>query len=131
MKKPGKMAPMTGFLLKQRGMFLVSDAVKMYLVFISTDSSRVSFEAADRPNYFLYASPKGQMRLSKWEDSKTFWDRATFILHRNTWVPGFDSLESHAKPGFFLYAMLPRLHLLKHRHTDSFRKAALFKFTGK
>ncbi|XP_034536187.1 otogelin [Notolabrus celidotus] len=94
------------------------------------DTSRVSFEAADRPNYFLYSSPKGQMRLSKWEDSEAFFDGATFILHRNTWVPGYDSLESHAKPGFFLYAMLPRLHLLKHRHTDSFRKATLFKLTA-
>uniref|UniRef100_UPI0037E7A0E4 otogelin n=1 Tax=Semicossyphus pulcher TaxID=241346 RepID=UPI0037E7A0E4 len=94
------------------------------------DTSRVSFEAADRPNYFLYASPSGKVRLAKWEDSAAFWDGATFILHRNTWIPGYDSLESHAKPGFFLYAMQPRLHLLKHRHTDSFRKATLFRLTG-
>ncbi|XP_060900124.1 otogelin [Labrus mixtus] len=94
------------------------------------DTSRVSFEAADRPNYFLYASPSGQVSLNKWEDSEAFWDGATFVLHRNTWIPGYDSLESHAKPGFFLYAMLPRLHLLRHRHTDSFRKATLFRLTG-
>ncbi|XP_040899174.1 otogelin [Toxotes jaculatrix] len=94
------------------------------------DTSRVSFEAADRPNYFLYASPSGQMRLAKWEESEAFWDGATFILHRNTWIPGYDSLESHAKPGFFLHATLLRLHLLKYRHTDSFRKATLFRLTG-
>ncbi|XP_044072365.1 otogelin isoform X2 [Siniperca chuatsi] len=94
------------------------------------DTSRVSFEAADRPNYFLYASPIGQVKLAKWEESEAFWDRATFVLHRNTWIPGYDSLESHAKPGFFLHVMVARLHLLKYRHTDSFRKATLFRLTG-
>ncbi|KAM9408251.1 otogelin [Pholidichthys leucotaenia] len=94
------------------------------------DSSRVSFEAADRPNYFLQASPSGQLRLAKWEESEAFWDGATFILRRNTLIKGYDTLESHAKPGFFLHATLPRLHLLKYRHMDSFRKATLFKLTG-
>ncbi|XP_071345644.1 otogelin isoform X1 [Trachinotus anak] len=94
------------------------------------DTSRVSFEAADRPNYFLYASLSGQVRLAKWKESKAFWDGATFILHKNTWIPGYDSLESHAKPGFFLHATLLRLHLLKYRHTSSFRKATLFSLTG-
>uniref|UniRef100_A0A3Q1CNI4 Otogelin n=1 Tax=Amphiprion ocellaris TaxID=80972 RepID=A0A3Q1CNI4_AMPOC len=93
------------------------------------DSSRVSFEAADRPNYFLYVSASGQVRLAKWEEREAFWDGATFVLHRNTWIPGYDSLESQAKPGFFLHATLPRLHLLKYRHTDSFRKATLFRLT--
>lgn len=95
-----------------------------------TDTSRVSFEAANRPNYFLYAGPSGQVRLAKWEENEAYWDRATFVLHRNTWIPGYDSLESHAKPGFFLHATLPRLHLLKYRHFDSFRKATLFRLTG-
>ncbi|GLD55777.1 otogelin-like protein [Lates japonicus] len=94
------------------------------------DTSRVSFEAADRPNYFLYASPSGQVRLAKWEEREEFWEGATFVLHKNTWIPGYDSLESHAKPGFFLHATLLRLHLLKYRHTDSFRKATLFRLTG-
>ncbi|KAM4744336.1 otogelin [Anableps anableps] len=94
------------------------------------DASRVSFEAANRPNYFLHASASGQVRLAKWEDSDAFWDGATFILHRNTWISGYDSLESHAKPGFFLHATVPRPHLLKFRHTYSFRKASLFRLTG-
>lgn len=95
-----------------------------------TDTSRVSFEAADRPNYFLSASPSGQVKLSKWEESEAFWDGATFVLHRDTWISGFDSLESHAKPGFFLHTAVPHLHLLKYRHTGSFRKATLFRLTG-
>ncbi|XP_061606093.1 otogelin isoform X2 [Phyllopteryx taeniolatus] len=94
------------------------------------DTSRISFEAAHRPNHFLYVSPSGQLKLVKWEESEGFWDRATFVLHRDTWVSGYDSLESHAKPGFFLQATFPRLHLLKYRHTDSFRKATLFRLTG-
>lgn len=92
--------------------------------------SRVSFEAADRPNYFLSASPNGQLTLAKWQESEAFWERATFILRRNTWIPGYDSLESHAKPGFFLYAAVPRLYLIKYKHLDSFRKATLFKLSG-
>uniref|UniRef100_A0A3Q3D8G9 Otogelin n=1 Tax=Hippocampus comes TaxID=109280 RepID=A0A3Q3D8G9_HIPCM len=91
------------------------------------DTSRISFEAAHRPNHFLFVSPSGQVKLVKWEQSEAFWDGATFVLHRDTWLSGYDSLESHAKPGFFLHATLPRLHLLKYRHTDSFRKATLFK----
>ncbi|XP_061886526.1 otogelin isoform X2 [Entelurus aequoreus] len=94
------------------------------------DTSRISFEAANRPNHFLYVSPGGQVKLDKWEDSKEFWDRATFVLHRATWLSGYDSLESQAKSGFFLHASIPHLHLLKYRHTDSFRKATLFRLTG-
>uniref|UniRef100_M4A5S4 Otogelin n=1 Tax=Xiphophorus maculatus TaxID=8083 RepID=M4A5S4_XIPMA len=93
------------------------------------DSSRVSFEAADRPNYFLHATASGQVRLAKWEGSDAFWDGATFVLHRNTWISGYNSLESHAKPGFFLHATPPRLHLLKFRHSYGFRKASLFRLT--
>nr|XP_061811172.1 otogelin-like [Nerophis lumbriciformis] len=94
------------------------------------DTSRVSFEAAHRPNHFLYVSLSGQVKLAKWEESEALWDRATFVLHRDTWVSGFDSLESQAKPRFFLHATHPRLHLLKYRHTDSFRKATLFRLSG-
>ncbi|XP_077374539.1 otogelin [Festucalex cinctus] len=94
------------------------------------DTSRISFEAAHRPNHFLHVSPSGQVKLLKWEESETFWDGATFVLHRDTWLSGYDSLESHAKPGFFLHATLPHIHLLKYRHADSFRKATLFKLTG-
>ncbi|XP_074480146.1 otogelin [Sebastes fasciatus] len=129
----------SGSVFLQRGNLSVPAAPGVFSQFMMTpglsrarphDTSRVSFEAADRPNYFLYASPSGQVRLAKWEESEAFWDGATFVLHRNTWIPGYDSLESHAKPGFFLHAIPARLHLLKYRHTDSFRKATLFRLTG-
>ncbi|XP_049903117.1 otogelin [Epinephelus moara] len=129
----------SGSVFLQRGNLSVYAAPRVLSQFMMTpglsrarphDTSRISFEAADRSNYFLYASPSGEVKLAKWEDSEAFWDGATFILHRNTWIPGYDSLESHAKPGFFLHATLARLHLLKYRHTDSFRKATLFRLTG-
>nr|XP_055062769.1 otogelin isoform X3 [Misgurnus anguillicaudatus] len=94
------------------------------------DSSLVSFEAADRPNYFLRAERSGQLRLQKWEETEAFWDAATFVLHRDTWISGFDSLESLAKPGFFLNFMLSGLQLLKYSHSDRYRRATLFRLTG-
>ncbi|KAM8877816.1 otogelin [Synchiropus picturatus] len=94
------------------------------------DTSRVSFEAADRPNFFLITTPSGQLKLTKWKENDAFWDAATFVLHRDTWVSGYDSLESQAKPGFFLHVALARPQMLKYRHTDSFRKATLFRLTG-
>ncbi|XP_019211160.1 otogelin isoform X2 [Oreochromis niloticus] len=127
----------SGFVFVQSGN--ISDTPDIISLFMMTpglsrarphDTSRVSFEAADRPNYFLSASPNGQLTLAKWQESEAFWERATFILRRNTWIPGYDSLESHAKPGFFLYAAVPRLYLIKYRHLDSFRKATLFKMSG-
>lgn len=110
----------------------------LYIVYVYTvdnvvnaaDSSLVSFEAADRPNYFLKAERSGQLRLQKWEETEVFWDAATFVLHRDTWISGFDSLESLAKPGFFLHFMLSRLQLMKYSHSDRYRRATLFKLTG-
>uniref|UniRef100_A0A8C0Y8X1 Otogelin n=1 Tax=Cyprinus carpio carpio TaxID=630221 RepID=A0A8C0Y8X1_CYPCA len=96
----------------------------------AADTSLVSFEAADRPNYFLKAERSGQLRLQKWEEAEAFWDAATFVLHRDTWISGFDSLESLAKPGFFLHFMLSRLQLMKYSHSDRYRRATLFKLTG-
>uniref|UniRef100_A0A673IFZ6 Otogelin-like n=1 Tax=Sinocyclocheilus rhinocerous TaxID=307959 RepID=A0A673IFZ6_9TELE len=96
----------------------------------AADTSLVSFEAADRPNYYLKAERSGQLRLQKWEETEAFWDAASFVLHRDTWISGFDSLESLAKPGFFLHFMLSRLQLMKYSHSDRYRRATLFKLTG-
>uniref|UniRef100_A0A3Q2CIL9 Otogelin n=1 Tax=Cyprinodon variegatus TaxID=28743 RepID=A0A3Q2CIL9_CYPVA len=128
----------SGFVFLQRVNISTNIAAGVLVEFMMTpglsrtrphDASRISFEAVDRPNYFLHASASGQVRLTKWEDNEAFWDGATFIIHRNTWISGYDSLESHAKPGFFLHATMPRLHLLKFRHTYSFRQASLFRLS--
>ncbi|KAL7833860.1 hypothetical protein AOLI_G00288200 [Acnodon oligacanthus] len=93
-------------------------------------SSLVSLEASDRPNFFLHAERSGRLKLRKWEENRAFWDAATFILHRDTWISGFNSLESLAWPGFFLHYMLSRLQLLKYSHSDHYRRATLFKFAS-
>lgn len=98
--------------------------------FYAPDSSLISLEASDRPNFFLHVERSGQLKLRKWEKSRAFWDAATFILHRDTWISGFDSLESFIWPGFFLHYMLSRLQLLKYNHSDRYRRATLFKFTS-
>ncbi|XP_030649228.1 otogelin [Chanos chanos] len=117
----------------------VTDAEGIFTLFMLTpalsrsrphDTSLVSFEAAQRPNYFLHVDAGGHLKLSKWEDRTAFWDAATFVLHRDTWISGYDSLESFSRPGFFLHYMLSWLHLMKYNHTDGFRKATLFKLTG-
>uniref|UniRef100_A0AAR2LEP6 Otogelin n=1 Tax=Pygocentrus nattereri TaxID=42514 RepID=A0AAR2LEP6_PYGNA len=71
----------------------------------------------------------GRLKLRKREESGAFWDAATFILHRDTWISGFNSLESLVWPGFFLHYMLSRLQLLKYSHSDHYRRATLFKFS--
>lgn len=105
--------------------------IKLFGCFCALDSSLVSFEAADRPNYFLLAEHSGQLRLRKWEDSREFWDAATFIMHRDTWITGFDSLESLMWPGYFLHYMLNKLQLLKYSHSAAYRRSTLFKLAGK
>ncbi|XP_035275409.1 otogelin [Anguilla anguilla] len=94
------------------------------------DSSLVSFEAAGRPNYFVRAQRGGQLELAKFEERGLFSDQATFVLHRDTWISGYDSLESFARPGFFLHYTRSRLHLMKYNHSDGFRRATLFRLTG-
>ncbi|MBN3324021.1 OTOG protein, partial [Atractosteus spatula] len=93
------------------------------------DTSLVSFEAAERPNYFLRLDPSGHLDLTKWEESDRFQDETTFVIHRNTWISGYDSLESYIKPGFFLHYMLSWFHLMKYNHSAGFREATLFKLT--
>lgn len=100
------------------------------MFFYFLDTSLVSFEAAERPNYFLHAEQNGQLKLRKWEDSREFWDAATFIMHRDTWITGFDSLESLLWPGYFLHYMLYKLQLLKYNHSARYRRSTLFKLAG-
>ncbi|KAJ7994558.1 hypothetical protein DPEC_G00250710 [Dallia pectoralis] len=94
------------------------------------DTSLVSFEASDRPNYFLVTNRTGHITLSKWVGSDAFWDAATFVLHRDTWIQGYVSLEAFGRPRFFLHFTSSWIHLMKYKHTDGFRKGTLFKLTG-
>ncbi|XP_041075203.1 otogelin-like [Polyodon spathula] len=94
------------------------------------DATLVSLEAAERPNYFLHLGPSGYLRMSKWEESERFQEESTFIIHKDTWLAGYDSFESYMKPGFFVHYMLSSIHLMKYNHSGGFRQATLFKLEG-
>ncbi|KPP69837.1 otogelin-like [Scleropages formosus] len=94
------------------------------------DTTLVSLEVAERPNYFLRADRSGRLRPVKWEESARFWDESTFVLHRDTWINGYDSLESFAWRGRFLHAVAFQARLMKYNHTDGFRKSTLFRLSG-
>ncbi|NXW16887.1 OTOG protein, partial [Circaetus pectoralis] len=91
------------------------------------DSNLVSFETAERPNYFLQLASNNTLVLSKWEKREAFHNRSTFVIHKNTWVSGYSSFESFAKPGYFIHISASSVELLKYHHSEEFRLSTLFK----
>ncbi|NXC66308.1 OTOG protein, partial [Anhinga anhinga] len=91
------------------------------------DSNLISFETAERPNYFLQLASNNTLVLSKWEKSEEFHNRSTYVIHKNTWLSGYSSFESFAKPGYFIYVSASSVELLKYRHSEEFRLSTLFK----
>ncbi|XP_065695482.1 otogelin [Patagioenas fasciata] len=91
------------------------------------DSNLISFEAADRPNYFLQLASNNTLVLSKWEKREMFHNRSTFIIHKNTWLSGYSSFESFAKPGYFIHISSSSVDLLKYHHSEEYRLSTLFK----
>ncbi|KAI6068142.1 Otogelin [Aix galericulata] len=93
----------------------------------SHDYNLVSFETAERPNYFLQLSSNNTLVLSKWEKSEEFHNKSTFVIHKNTWLSGYSSFESFAKPGYFIHISASSVELLKYHHSEEFRLSILFK----
>ncbi|NWY61448.1 OTOG protein, partial [Chionis minor] len=91
------------------------------------DSNLISFETAERPNYFLQLVSNNTLVLSKWKKSEEFHNRSTFVIHKNTWLSGYSSFESFAKPGYFIHISASSVELLKYRHSEEFRLSTLFK----
>ncbi|KFW00251.1 Otogelin, partial [Eurypyga helias] len=91
------------------------------------DSNLISFETAERPNYFLHLASSGTLVLSKWEKTEEFHNRSTFVIHKNTWLSGYSSFESFAKPGYFIHISASSVELLKYHHSEEFRLSTLFK----
>ncbi|NXO80532.1 OTOG protein, partial [Sitta europaea] len=91
------------------------------------DSSLISFETADRPNYFLQLVSNNTLVVSKWKKSEDFHNRSTFVIHKNTWLSGYSSFESFAKPGYFIHISASSVELLKYHHSEEFRLSTLFK----
>ncbi|NWV30281.1 OTOG protein, partial [Origma solitaria] len=91
------------------------------------DSNLISFETAERPNYFLQLASNNTLVLSKWKKSEEFHNRSTFVIHKNTWLSGYSSFESFAKPGYFIHISASSVELLKYHHSEEFRLSTLFK----
>ncbi|NXQ85206.1 OTOG protein, partial [Nyctibius grandis] len=91
------------------------------------DSNLISFETAERPNYFLQLASNNTLVLSKWEKSEEFHNRSTYVIHKNTWLSGYSSFESFAKPGYFIHVSASSIELLKYHHSEEFRLSTLFK----
>ncbi|NWR27824.1 OTOG protein, partial [Tachuris rubrigastra] len=91
------------------------------------DSNLISFEAAERPNYFLQLVSNNTLVLSKWKKTQEFHNRSTFVIHKNTWLSGYSSFESFAKPGYFIHISASSVELLKYHHSEEFRLSTLFK----
>ncbi|KAF1654437.1 Otogelin, partial [Eudyptes chrysocome] len=94
------------------------------------DSNLISFETAERPNYFLQLASNNTLVLSKWEKSEEFHNRSTYVIHKNTWLSGYSSFESFAKPGYFIHVSASSVELLKYHHSEEFRLSTLFKLVG-
>ncbi|KAJ1177086.1 hypothetical protein NDU88_002349 [Pleurodeles waltl] len=92
------------------------------------DLTLVSFEVADRPNFFLHVGLDSQLAISKWQKSEDFQNRSTFIIHKNTWIARYKSFESFYKLGYFVRISASSVYLAKYRHSDAFRLSTLFKF---
>ncbi|NXF28498.1 OTOG protein, partial [Nyctibius bracteatus] len=91
------------------------------------DSNLISFETAERPNYFLQLASNNTLVFSKWEKSEEFHNRSTYVIHKNTWLSGYSSFESFAKPGYFIHISASSIELLKYHHSEEFRLSTLFK----
>ncbi|NXR83573.1 OTOG protein, partial [Pycnonotus jocosus] len=91
------------------------------------DSSLISFETAERPNYFLQLVSNNTLVVSKWKKTEDFHNRSTFVIHKNTWLSGYSSFESFAKPGYFIHISASSVELLKYHHSEEFRLSTLFK----
>ncbi|XP_071415603.1 otogelin [Pithys albifrons albifrons] len=91
------------------------------------DSNLISFETAERPNYFLQLVSNNTLGISKWKKTEEFHNRSTFVIHKNTWLSGYSSFESFAKPGYFIHISASSVELLKYHHSEEFRLSTLFK----
>ncbi|NWH82051.1 OTOG protein, partial [Piaya cayana] len=91
------------------------------------DSSLISFETAERPNYFLQLVSNNTLVLSKWKKNEEFHNSSTFVIHKDTWLSGYSSFESFAKPGYFIHLSASSVELLKYHQSEEFRLSTLFK----
>uniref|UniRef100_H3B7Q1 Otogelin like n=1 Tax=Latimeria chalumnae TaxID=7897 RepID=H3B7Q1_LATCH len=86
----------------------------------------VSFECAERPNYFLCAYKNGTIGLGQWEPSLVFHKAATFFHHQGLWMKGYSSFEVYMKRGSFITLTSSGAKVMEYDLSEEFRKASSF-----
>lgn len=93
--------------------------------------SLVSFESAERPNYFLYVHDNETIGLEQWQASASFQRRATFFHHQSLWSPGLSAFELHSKKGFFIILTSSGVKVEKYDDSEEFKHFSSFSIEGK
>ncbi|XP_048158275.1 otogelin-like protein isoform X1 [Corvus hawaiiensis] len=88
--------------------------------------SLVSFESAERPNYFLYVHDNETIGLEQWQASASFQRRATFFHHQGLWSPGLSAFELHSKKGFFIILTSSSVKVEKYDDSEEFKYFSSF-----
>uniref|UniRef100_A0A8C4SCC6 Otogelin like n=1 Tax=Erpetoichthys calabaricus TaxID=27687 RepID=A0A8C4SCC6_ERPCA len=90
----------------------------------------VSFESAERPNYFLCASEDGSLRLEQWSANEDFRKEATFLHHQGLWMPGYSSFELYNQKGFFVTLTRFLVRAVMYDNTEEFKHISSFTIEG-
>ncbi|XP_066579842.1 otogelin-like protein [Amia ocellicauda] len=86
----------------------------------------VSFESAERPNYFLCVSESRALRLERWSVGEDFRHRATFLHHQGLWLPGYSSFEVYSQKGLFLSLTRTEVRAVGYDYSQEFRQITSF-----
>ncbi|XP_043944002.1 otogelin-like protein [Protopterus annectens] len=90
----------------------------------------ISFESAERPNYFLYVQTDGTLTLKQWEMRASFRKASTFFHHQNLWIPGYSAFELYHKKGFFIMVTTSSVKAMPFDYSEEFRCACSFSIEG-
>ncbi|MGH0145636.1 UNVERIFIED_CONTAM: hypothetical protein FKN15_009304 [Acipenser sinensis] len=86
----------------------------------------ISFESAERPNYFLCASEDGSLRLEQWSASEEFRRQATYFHHQGLGMAGYSSFELYSQKGFFITLTRTAARALGYDYSEEFKHISSF-----
>ncbi|RXM32776.1 Otogelin-like protein [Acipenser ruthenus] len=90
----------------------------------------ISFESAERPNYFLCASEDGSLRLEQWSASEEFRRQATYFHHQGLGMAGYSSFELYSQKGFFITLTRTAARALGYDYSEEFKHISSFTIEG-
>ncbi|MGH0140233.1 UNVERIFIED_CONTAM: hypothetical protein FKN15_070894 [Acipenser sinensis] len=90
----------------------------------------ISFESAERPNYFLCASEDGSLRLEQWSASEKFRRQATYFHHQGLGMAGYSSFELYSQKGFFITLTRTAARALGYDYSEEFKHISSFTIEG-